>query len=424
VSFTRRDFLGTAAASSATTLLGWQRADAVAAAPDEMHEHAAHNHPKPARPVVPRMPALICKVTGTSGIDAAYQMLRDGGDTLDAALHVTMTQEDDPDDQSTGLGGLPTDDGEVQLDAACMHGPTRRGGAIGCVSGFRNASLLARAAMEHANYPLFVGQGARRLALSQGIRPEELLTDRSRKMWAAWRHIRAASASWGPGLTDPSGSYPGKETHFLPASQQASNILVRSMEPLAVRAGLEPQWTWRTAYDAIFPTADTLYVSTVNERAELSAAATTSGLPWRPAGIASDVAVIGSGFFLDPEVGSAGSSGNAHVNIRLAGARRIIDNMRAGMSPEEAGMDALLRIARWYDDDVAALRFVEMVYYILRKDGAYGGVSLWQGDKTGHVRQFTIHDGLRRSEDCRFLLDGSPLNGCNTCLPGRLPAKT
>jgi len=78
-------------------------------------------------------------------------------------------------------------------------------------------------------------------------------------------------------------------------------------------------------------------------------------------------------------------------------------------------MDALRQIARRYENDPIALRFVEIVYYILRKDGAYGGVSLWQGDKTGHTRQFTIHDGLRRSENCRFLLAGSPANGCDPC---------
>jgi N4-(beta-N-acetylglucosaminyl)-L-asparaginase len=365
------------------------------------------------------LPALICKVAGTVAIDEAFEMLRDGRDTLDSALHVSQAQEDDPDDQSTGLGGLPTEDGDVQLDASCIHGPTRRGAAIACVSGIRNASLLARAAMEHADYPLLVGQGAQRLALAQGFRREDLLTDRSRKMWAAWQHIRATASSWGPGLTDPSWSFAGKDLHFLPSSQLDLNTLVRNTEPLAVAAGLGPQWTWRTAFDALFPTAEPLYIGTLNEKNEMSAVATTSGLPWRPSGIASDIAVIGSGTFLDPDIGSAGASGNAPANMKIAGARKIIDNMRAGMSPEEAGMDALRQIARRYENDPIALRFVEIVYYILRKDGAYGGVSLWQGDKTGHTRQFTIHDGLRRTESCRFLLAGSPANGCDPCFPAQ-----
>jgi len=415
--FSRRDFLGTAMASSAAPLI-ILKPDHAGASPDEPHDHAAHAHPKPARPVVPRLPALICKIAGTVAIDEAFQMLKDGRDTLDSALHVTQAQEDDPDDHSTGRGGLPTEDGEVQLDAACIHGPTRRAAAIACVSGIRNASLLARAAMEHSDYPLLVGQGAQRLALAQGFRKEELLTDRSRKMWAAWQRISATASSWGPGLNDPSWSYPGKDAHFLPPSQQELNALVRNNERLAVDAGLGPQWTWRSAYDALFPAAEPLYVGTLNEKNEMSAAATTSGLPWRPSGTASDIAVIGSGMFADQDIGSAGASGTAPANMKIAGARKIIDNMRAGMSPEEAGMDVLQRIALWYKNDTSALRFVEVVYYILRKDGAYGSVSLWQGDKTGHTRQFTIHDGVRRSENCRFLLAGSPANGCDTCVLG------
>jgi N4-(beta-N-acetylglucosaminyl)-L-asparaginase len=399
VKFTRRDFLGTAAmASSAAPVMVLKQARAIAS-PDEPHDHAAHAHPKPTRPVVPRLPALICKMAGTVAIDEAFQLLKDGHDTLDSALHVTQAQEDDPDDHSTGRGGLPTEDGEVQLDASCFHGPTRRAAAIACVSGIRNASLVARAAMDHSDYPLLVGHGAQRLALAQGFRQEELLTDRSRRMWAAWQHIR-------------------KDPHVLPPSQQDLNTLVKNNERFAVDAGLGPQWTWRTAYDALFPTAEPLYVGTLNEKNEMSAAATTSGLPWRPSGSASDIAVVGSGIFLDPEVGSAGASGNAPANLKIAGARKIIDNLRTGMSPEEAGMDVLQQIVRMYAGNPSALRFVEMVYYVLRKDGAYGSVSLWQGDKTGHIRQFTIHDGVRRSESCRFLLEGSPANGCETCVLG------
>ncbi len=345
-------------------------------------------------------------------------MLADGHDTLDSALHVTQAQEDDPEDQSTGRGGLPTEDGEVQLDASCIHGPTRRGAALACVSGIRNPSLLARAAMEHSDYPLLVGQGAVSLALAQGFRKEELLTDQSKKMWLAWQRIKATLSSWGPGMTDPNWSFPGKDSHFLPSSQQDLNTLVRNTEPIAVEAGLGPQWTWRTAYDALFPAPEPFYIGTLNERHEMSAAATTSGMPWRPSGTASDIAVIGSGIFLDPEIGSAGASGNAPANMKIAGARKIVDNMRQGMTPEGAGLDVLQQIARWYMNDTNALRFVEIVYYIMRKDGAYGCVSLWQGDKTGHTRQFTIHDGLRRSENCRFLLAGSPANGCNTCAVG------
>src|SRR5581483_8003206 len=135
---------------------------------------------------------------------------------------------------------------------------------------------------------------------------------------------------------------------------------------------------------------------------------TSSGMPWRMPGASSDVAVVGAGCFVDPDVGSAGCSGNAAANIKIAGAHTIVENMRRGMSPEDAGLAALQRVVQMSNSDTSALRFIELVYYILRKDGAYGSVSLWRGDRTGHVRQFTISDGegMRRTEDCRFLLQG------------------
>ena len=100
--------------------------------------------------------------------------------------------------------------------------------------------------------------------------------------------------------------------------------------------------------------------------------------------------------------------------MKIAGAHTIVENMRRGMSPQEAGMDALKRIVRWYNNDMDALRAVQVVYYILRKDGAYEGVSLWQGDYTGHVRQFTVKDAAdeRRTEDCVALFPCAPLASC------------
>jgi N4-(beta-N-acetylglucosaminyl)-L-asparaginase len=353
-------------------------------------------------------------MTATIVIDSAYDMLRQGSDTLDAALHVTKTQEDDPNDSSTGLGGLPNEECQVQLDACCLHGPTRRGAALGGVGSIRNASLLARAVMERTGYSLLVGSDAERFALAQGFSKEELVTERTRQAWTVWKQIRSDPGLLGAAIYDPSWPESERKAHFMATSQKDLDQLVHRLEPIAVQTGLSPQWTWRAVYDALFPAAEPLYVSCVNEKNEISSAATSSGLPWRMAGVAGDVTVIGAGCYLDPEVGSAGASGNAAANIKIAGARTIVENMRSGMSPEEAGMDALRRIVRWHGNDMTALRFVEIVYYILRKDGAYGGVSLWHGDRTGHVRRFAIHDGLRRSEDCLFLLEGNPPNGVQT----------
>ncbi len=372
-----------------------------------------HDHPKPERPVTPRLPVLICKVTGTIGIDAAYKMLTEGRDTLDAALHVCQTQEDNPQDQSTGLGALPNMQGEVQLDACCFHGPTRRAAAVASVSGVRNASLLARALMDHAGNALLVGEDAQVFAKAQGFTTENLLTERGRQSYAIWRKLQSTPDVLGEGSFDPSLPEPARRARFLPKSQEALEQLVHKLEPLGMQAGVNPAMTWRAVFDSIFPAAQPVYAGTIDAKGQISAACSSGGRPWRMAGIASDIATIGTGCFVDPDVGSAGSSGSAEANIKIAGAHTIVENMRMGMSPEDAGMEALRRIAHWYNNDAAALRFVEIVYYILRKDGAYGSVSLWRDDKTGQARQYTVMDGVasRRTEDCRFLMGGTPLNG-------------
>lgn len=405
---TRRHFLAAAASSSVFGALGFK-----SAAQMQGMDHSHHSHIKPVRPAVPRLPALICKVTGTIGIDEAFKMLLDGSDTLDAALHICKTQEDNPQDHSTGLGALPNMEGEVQLDSCCFHGPTRRVAAVASVRSIRNASLLARTLMDRTGGALLVGADAQAFAQTQGFVTEELLTDRSRKTYALWKQIQSSSNLLGEGIYDPSLPEPMRQTRFMPNSQQEFNSLVHKLEPLAVQAGIDPAITWRAAFDAVSPAAEPVYAATIDAKGQLSFACSSGGRPWRMAGIASDIAIIGAGCFADPDVGSAGSSGSAEANIKIAGAHTIIENMRMGMSPEEAGMDALRRIARWYNNDEKALRFVEMIYYILRKDGAYGSVSLWRNDRVGHTRQFTVMDGdvQRRTEDCRFLFDGSPLNG-------------
>ncbi len=377
--------------------------------------HMQHGPPKPERPSVPRLPALLCKMTETVGIDTAFKMLMEGKDTLDAALHVCTTQEDDPKDHSTGVGALPNAQGVIQLDGCCFHGPTRRAAAVGAVTGIRSASLLARALMDGTGNASLVGSDAQAFALARGFVKEELDTPRSRQTYELWRKISANSSSLGTGSYDPSWPEPLRKAHFLPQSQKQFDLLIRTFEPLAVELGLEPAMSWRAVFDALAPSSQAVYVSAIDRNGQISSACTSSGQPWRLPGVMSDVASLGAGCFLDPEVGSAGASGSAEASIKIAGAHTIVENMRMGMSPEEAGLDALRRIVRLYGNSVDALRFVEVVYYIMRKDGAYAGVSLWQGDRTGHVRQFTVIDGeaTRRTEECVPLFPCSPFEACS-----------
>ncbi len=138
---------------------------------------------------------------GFKYLDEAYAFLSGGGDTLDAALKVVEGPENDPNDQSVGLGGRPNEDGVVELDACCMHGPTRTAGAVGGVRNIKNVSLLANAVRLHTGHVMLVGEGAEKFAVAQGFPPENLLTDRTRKEWLLWKQTH--TDWWGPGLASP-----------------------------------------------------------------------------------------------------------------------------------------------------------------------------------------------------------------------------
>src|SRR5215475_6548261 len=130
---------------------------------------------------------MVCAANGitrtASHIDAGYKRLLAGDDTLDAGITVVSGPENDPKDTSVGLGGLPNEDGVVELDACCMHGPTRRAGSVGGVRDIKNVSKVAQAVMQHTGHVMLVGDGAERFAGAMGFPRENLLTDRSRKVW-------------------------------------------------------------------------------------------------------------------------------------------------------------------------------------------------------------------------------------------------
>ncbi len=387
--FTRRNFLAATALTSASTALGLD------AAPQQAAPGASEEA---------KRPVIICKTTGNQAMDGAYQLLKRGYDTLDAALFVCRAQEDDPADDSVGLGGLPNEEGMVELDACCMHGPTRRAGAAASVRGIKNVSALAKLVMERTDHLLLVGEGAQRFARAHGMEPEDLLTERSRKTWLLWKENHSNQDSWGRGLADPN----WKPPVTVPSAQALQERIV-NLEEAAARLGIEAEYRRQAIEHVLFPPTGTIHVSVVNEKGEMSAATTTSGLAWKIPGRVGDSPIIGAGCWTDQDVGSAGATGRGEECIKICGAHTIVENMRRGMSPKEAGLDALRRIARNFSNDMTRLHFVEMVFYILRKDGAYAGVSMWNQSSSGKPLRFAVHDGTRRIEDCVALFEGRPI---------------
>ena len=351
-----------------------------------------------------KRPILVCAHNGYNYLDDAYAFLAAGGDTLDAALKVVKGPEDDPKDTSVGLGGLPNEEGVVELDACCMHGPTRRAGAVGGVRNIKNVSLVARAVMTDTGHVMLVGEGAERFAVAMGFPRENLLTDHSRKVWLLWKEYHSSSDWWGPGLADPRWQPP--ESANKPQSELQEER-IRRLEERAADLGIAPERRAEAVRAVLFPPHGTIHCSALNTKGEISGCTTTSGLAWKLPGRCGDSPIIGAGCYTDQDVGSAGATGSGEENIKVAGAHTIVENMRRGISPQEAGLDALERIVRNYNHDQNRLRYVDMVYYVLRKDGAYAGVSLWESYHASKPHTIAVHDGTKRQEQTTALFKGS-----------------
>src|ERR1700685_933240 len=352
-----------------------------------------------------KRPIIICANNGFNYLNDAFAFLKGGGDTLDAALRVVQGPENDPKDDSVGLGGLPNEECVVELDACCMHGPTRRAGSVGGVRNIKNVSLVSKDVMEHTGHVMLVGEGAERFAVAMGYPRETLLTEHSRKIWLLWKEFHSNSDWWGPGLASPYWQPPDSGTNGKPQSK----LFEERIQNLQVRAadlGIEPEHQLAAVRKVLFPPTGTIHCSALNEKGEISGCTTTSGLAFKLPGRVGDSPIIGAGCYTDQDVGSAGATGSGEENIKVAGAHTIVENMRHGMSPQEAGMDALKRIVRNYNGDMNKLRFVDMTYYVLRKDGAYAGVSLWEGYSKGNPHKIAIHDGDHRAEVTVSLLKG------------------
>jgi N4-(beta-N-acetylglucosaminyl)-L-asparaginase len=339
---------------------------------------------------------VIASANGLRACDRALEMIRSGSDTLDAVVAGVTINEDDPEDNSVGYGGLPNEQGVVELDASLMHGPTRRAGSVASVRNIRNPAKLAKLVMEQTDHIMLVGDGALQFAKSWGFREENLLTEKSRLAWLVWKQSlrdRDGHNNWTDGLDAPAG-----------ANKAAVPPAIRQQFPDADEETLA--WALEVARHPITGTINCLGL---NRKGEMSGVTTTSGLSWKIPGRVGDSPIIGAGVYVDQEVGAAGSTGRGEENIRIAGAHTIVENMRHGMSPRDACLDALKRIARNYEKDRARLEKFDINFYALRKDGTYAGAALWNGVRSRGAlvsRKYAVADGGKaRLEDCVYLLE-------------------
>ena len=315
---------------------------------------------------------VIASGNGARACARAMDALKAGSDTLDAVIAGVNINEEDPEDTSVGYGGLPNEEGVVELDASVMHGPSRRAGSVASIRGVKTPSKIAKLVMEQSDHIMLVGEGACRFARAMGCREEDLLTEKSRLAWLVWKQsLRDASGhnNWVGALDAPSTS--GK-----PSAQLKRMFPEASDELLS--------WAWQMA---MRPPTGTINCLALNAHGEMSGVTTTSGLAWKIPGRVGDSPIIGAGLYVDQDVGAGGSTGRGEENIRVAGAHTIVENMRHGMSPKEACLDVLKRVARNFNNDRVKLLQFDLSFYALRRDGEYASASLWNGHK------FAVNDG-------------------------------
>lgn len=354
---TRRDFLEKTAVLAALGFLPRQ----ISAEEWEAERDASH------RVVPPRFrarPVVISSTNGfhtdrPAGIRIAYDKVVAGADTLDAIIAGVNTQELDPTDQSVGLGGLPNADGVVQLDASCMHGPTKRAGAVGGIEGIATPSLVAKAVMDYTEHIMLAGQDAKRFALAMGFKEQDLLTEKSRQDWLRWK---AAGRKDGWTNEEKREAWIAWNAARAPKGAAAT--------PLSPVDG-EINWTHGT-----------INMNAVNAKGEMSSVTTTSGISWKVPGRIGDSPIIGAGQYCDNTVGAAGSTGRGESNIMVCGAFLAVEFMRQGLAPQAALMKVMERVIAMSEKrllDDRGRPYFDLSYYALTKDGRYAGANAYEG---------------------------------------------
>jgi N4-(beta-N-acetylglucosaminyl)-L-asparaginase len=335
-----------------------------------------------------KKPVVISSANGLSACAKAMEMLKSGADTLDAVIAGVNIVELDPNDTSVGYGGLPNEDGVVELDASVMHGPTRRCGSVAAIQGIKTPSKIAKLVMDHTTHVMLVGDGALKFAEAYGYQKEDLLTEKSRTAWLVWKESLRSPKAF---------------NNWISMDQNLSADMTTPLKQLKLAfPAVDDQtlaWAWEMA---VHPTYGTINCLALNEKGELSGVTTTSGLAWKIAGRVGDSPIIGAGLYVDQDVGGAGSTGVGEENIRVAGGHTIVEAMRRGMTPGEAVMEALKRVSRNYNDDRSKLDKLDIEFYALRKDGAHAAGSLWGSHRS--YKMYSVNDGGEsRHEACVFL---------------------
>jgi N4-(beta-N-acetylglucosaminyl)-L-asparaginase len=323
-----------------------------------------------------------------NAVERAFRLITEGKDVLDALIAGVNIPELDPLETGIGYGALPNGDGVVELDASCMHGPKKRAGAVACLQGVRTPSLVARAVMDETDHHLLVGDGAREFARAMGFKVEaDLNTDNSRRLWREWKR-----------RVDP--------THWLDPNGDGRKPIPKHQKDPGLAAGLS------MVRDGLIREGSfwgTINCNGIGPNGDLCGVTTTSGLAWKIPGRTGDSPILGAGLYVDNEIGAAGSTGRGEANLYNLSSFLIVESMRRGMAPKDAGMEALKRIkANTVEKRLLNAKGnpnFNIRFFVVNKRGEYAGVSMY---RAGETKYAVCTEGGSQALDLEPLLTGTP----------------
>lgn len=337
---------------------------------------------KASKPVVVSSPNGFTMKNGgdLNCVQTAFERMVHGDDVLDALIAGVNIVELDPEDASVGYGGRPNADGVVQLDSCCMHGPRKQAGGVAALEGVRTPSLVAKAVLEHTDHHLIVGRGAQVFARNLGFEIEDdLNTEESRSQWLEWKR-----------RIDPK--------HYLDPRKRVSAGHKAGLE--MIREGLIEESEYY----------GTINCNGVNQKGEICGVTTTSGLAWKIPGRVGDSPILGAGLYVDGDHGAAGSTGRGEANLFGLSSFVVVEELRRGKHPKDAGMEALRRIQNNTIEkrllNSRGLPNFNVNFYVINKAGEYAGVALYSRNDEEQYAVCTEHGAeLLKIEP---LLEGSP----------------
>jgi len=266
------------------------------------------------------IPVVIATWNVPNSTSKAWDALQSGASALDAIEQGCMVEEANAEGQSVGIGGLPDRDGNVTLDA-CIMNKEGNYGAVVCMQNIVHPISVARKVMEDTPHVILAGKGAEQFAVSKGFQRENLLTEASKKAWEEWK----------------------KTSEYKPIINIENH--------------------------------DTIGMLAIDKDGNISGGCTTSGLAYKMAGRVGDSPIIGSGLFIDNEIGGATATGLGEEVLKTVGSFLIVELMRQGRSPQEACEEAIGRIIKKspkYED-------FQVGYIAVNKAGETGAYCIHKG---------------------------------------------